>query len=75
MNLEKFTLELHSVLLSSLLSENLLFLYKHVYGNIVFLQLCVWRFVCDIEERLSTGFGNSADQFVDLVAESNRKMD
>ena len=65
MKLEQCTLQILNVLLSFLLSENYLFKYKHVYVDIIFLNFWVWHMVCDIEERLYTGFGNIADQPLD----------
>ena len=35
----------------------------------------VWYLFCDIEESLSTEFGNGADKALDFMAEINRKLE
>jgi hypothetical protein len=76
MNVEQCILQLHNVLVFFPLSINQLFKYKHVYVNIIFFfMLWVWHFVCHFKERHSAGFGNSADQSLEFMAESNRKLE
>jgi hypothetical protein len=75
MNVEQCILYLHNVLVSFPLSKNQLLEYKHMYVNIIFFKLWVWHLVCDFKERRSAGFGNSADQSLEFMAESNRKLE
>jgi len=57
MNLEKFTLQLHNVLLSFLLSENLLLKYKHLYFTWYFYSCGCDTFSATLRKGCRLGLG------------------
>jgi len=57
MNLEKFTLWLHNVLLSFLLLENLLLQYKHVYFTWYFYSCACDTFSVKLRKDCGLGLG------------------